>query len=98
MLETVKNTIELNIYNDDLELVNTYKTYGLKWKAFKIVLAEQDKIKNLGDEEAVEEIRKIVKLIFPKISDDDLEEAYIEDLFNCFTQAVSIAGKMSKNF
>ena len=43
-MQAIKNTIELNIYDDDLEIKNTFRSYGLKWKAFKRILAKQKEI------------------------------------------------------
>lgn len=96
----VRNTIELNIYDDDLEVVKTFKTYGIRWKAFKKIMSARDEFESLKeaeDDEAMEKMNEIVRLVFPNISDDDLEEAYVGDIFNCFRQAVTVADQMAKN-
>ena len=100
MADDVRNTIELNIYNEELEIVNTYKTYGIRWKAFKKIMSMQDELEALRqaeDEEAIEKISDVLRLIYPNLTDNDLNEAYFEDLFNCFEQAVNVAKRMAKN-
>lgn len=100
MTETVRNTIELNIYDDELEIVKTYRTYGIRWKAFKKIMGMQDELdtlKDMGDEQAAETINAILKLVYPTLTDEDIEEAFFEDLFNCCMQAVNVAKRMAKN-
>lgn len=100
MADAVRNTIELNIYDEDLEIVKTYKTYGIRWKAFKKIMSMQDELnelKGMEDEEAIEKINDVLRLIYPDLTDEHLEEAYFEDLFNCFEQAVNVAKRMAKN-
>ena len=91
MSDAIRSTIELNIYNDELEIVKSYKTYGIRWKAFKKIMSMQDELdalKDAEDDEAVDEIGNVLKLIYPNITDEDLEEAYTDDLFDCFGQAL----------
>ena len=100
MADAVRNTIELNIYDEDLEIVKTYKTYGIRWKAFKKIMSMQDELnelKGMEDEEAIEKINDVLKLVYPNLTDEDIDEAYFEDLFNCFEQAVNVAQRMAKN-
>ena len=96
----VRNTIELNIYDDELEIVKTFRTYGIKWKAFKKIMADKDelsKLKSAEDEEAIEKMNDVVRLVFPAITDEELDEAFVGDVFNCFKQAMTIADNMAKN-
>jgi len=99
-MQTIKNTIELNTYEDDtLEVKKTFLSYGLKWKAFKAIMAKRQDIEKMdeGDEEAVNLVMEVIKLIFPSITDEDLDDAYIDDLFSCYEQAMNIADRMAKN-
>lgn len=99
-MQAIKNTIELNIYDDDLEIKNTFRSYGLKWKAFKRILAKQKEIEELkaeNEEDALPLIFEIVRMVFPQITEEDLGDAYIDDIFYCFNQAVEIADGMAKN-
>lgn len=100
MTDAIRNTIELNIYDDELEIVKTYKTYGIRWKAFKKIMSMQDELdelKNASDEQAVEKISEVLKLVYPNLTDEDIEEAFYEDLFHCFMQATNVAKRMAKN-
>lgn len=100
MADAVRNTIEINIYDEELEIVKTYKTYGIRWKAFKKIMSMQDELddlKNASDEQAVEKMNEVLKLVFPNLTEEDIEEAFYEDLFNCFMQATNIAKRMAKN-
>ena len=100
MADAIRSPIELNIYDDELEIVKTYQTYGLRWKAFKKIMSMQeelDAIEKSGDEDATGTIAGILKLVFPNLTEEHLEEAYTDDLFNCFMQAVNVAKRMSKN-
>lgn len=100
-MQAIKNTIELNIYEDDtLEVKKTFQSYGLKWKAFKAILAKQKEIeeaKTDNAEDALELIRDILRLVFPTIQEDDLDDAYLDDIFGCYNQALAIANNMAKN-
>ena len=100
MADAVKNTIELNIYDEDLEIVKTYQTYGIRWKAFKKIMSMQDELdamKEMADEEAIEKIHEVLRLVFPNLTNEDLDEAYINDLYNCYNQATTVANRMAKN-
>ena len=100
MADAVRNTIELNIYNEDLEIVKTYQTYGIRWKAFKKIMGMQDELdalEKMGDEQACETINGILRLVFPNLTDEDLDEAFYGDLYNCYMQAVNVANRMAKN-
>lgn len=100
MSEALRNTIELNIYDDELEIVKTYKTYGIRWKVFKKIMGmkdELDKITESADEEAVNKIADVLRLVYPDITDEHLDEAYFDDLYNCFSQAINVAQRMAKN-
>ena len=100
-MQAIKNTIELNIYEDDtLEVKKTFLSYGLKWKAFKAIMAKRQTIEKMredDDEAATGLVMEVVKMIFPSITEEDLDDAYIDDLFNCYVQAMNIADRMAKN-
>lgn len=100
-MQAIKNTIELNTYEDEtLEVKKTFKSYGLKWKAFKAILAKEKEIENAksdNPEVALDLVREIIRLIYPTIQEEDLDDAYMDDLFNCYQQALSIANNMAKN-
>ena len=100
-MQAIKNTIELNIYEDEtLEVKKTFKSYGLKWKSFKAIMAKKNEIEAMqaeDDEAAMALIGDVLKMVFPSITEEDLEEAYMDDLFSTYTQALNIAENMAKN-
>lgn len=95
----VRNTIELNVYNEDNEVVKKYESYGLRWKAFKNVMAKQKELEeiNTDDPEAMSVFYEIIKLAFPNITAAEFDELYLDDIFNCFNQIINVANKMAKN-
>lgn len=96
----IKNAIELNIYDDELEVVRQYKTYGLRWGTFQEIMAMQDelqKIEGATDAGAIEQINDMLKKVFPTITDEDLNAAFADDLFTAFKQAINVAKIMAKN-
>ena len=95
-----RNEIELKIYDDNLEVVHQYKTYGLRWGTFQEIMAMQDdlqKIKGATDASAVAQINEMIRKVFPNITDEDLNAAFAEDLFSAFKQALNVAAVMAKN-
>ena len=100
-MANIKSAIELNTYEDEtLEVKKTFKTYGLKWKAFKAVMAKQKEYEQLKAEDtdaALDLIRGIIELIFPTITEEALDDAFTDDIFSCFEQAVAISTNMAKN-
>lgn len=95
----VRNTIELVIYNEENEVVKTYESYGLRWKAFKTVMARKKELEEINseNEEAMNIFYEIIKLAFPVLTVEEFDELYIEDIFNCFKQILNVADNMAKN-
>ena len=95
----VRNTIELNIYNEENEVVKTYSSYGLRWKAFKTVMARQKELEKINTESAEEMgvFYEIIKLAFPNLTAEEFDELYLDDIFNTFKQILAVADNMAKN-
>ena len=95
----VRNTIELTIYNEDNEAVKKYESYGLRWKAFKAVMARQKELEKIdeNDPEAMGVFYEIIKLAFPSLTAEEFDELYLDDIFNCFNQILNTADRMAKN-
>ena len=96
----IRNTIELNIYNDDNEAVKKYESYGLRWKAFKTVMARQKELAEINTDapDAMNVFFEIIKLAFPKLTAEEFDELYLDDIFNTFKQILAVADNMAKNF
>lgn len=91
---------ELNIYGNNDEILKTYATDKVRWGVFLQALEVQDELKEKTPSEQFAMITDFIKKIFPDLTDDDLERADADDVFNTFKQlankASAIGGK-SKN-
>lgn len=93
---------ELNIYNDENEIVKKYETDIVKWE---VLLKALDFAENNADKTAREQfegINHFVKLIFKGLTDEELNNASVDDVMNTFKQLINKAnairgGGNSKN-
>ncbi len=82
---------ELNIYGQNDEITNVYKTDHIRWGLLIAALDLQEQIKDADEAEQVVAIGEFVKEIFSGMTDEDLRNADIDDVMNVFKQV----GKMS---
>ena len=84
---------ELNIYNDDFEIVKKHETDIVKWKVLLQALEFYDKSREKGIslDSQFESINSFVKKIFPKLTDEELENANMDDVLNTFKQLINKA-------
>lgn len=91
---------ELNIYGNNDEILKTYATDKVRWGVFLQALEIQDGLQDKSTSDQFATISDFIKKIFPELTDDDLERADADDVFNTFKQlankASAIGGK-SKN-
>jgi hypothetical protein len=91
---------ELNIYGNDDEIIKTYTTDRVRWGVFMQALELQDGLEGLSVGEQFKAISEFVKKIFPELTDEHLEFADSDDVFNTFRQLTNKAraiGGSSKN-
>lgn len=94
---------ELPIYGENDELVKTYATDHIRWKLFIKAAEIQESAKLNGDDTAdkIEQIADLLKNVFSGITDEDLENADVVDIFSTFEQIAnignSIKGGKAKN-
>lgn len=94
---------ELPIYGENDELVKTYATDHIRWKLFIKAAEIQESAKLNGDDTAdkIEQISDLLKNVFSGITDEDLENADVVDIFSTFKQIAnignSIKGGKAKN-
>jgi hypothetical protein len=91
---------ELTIYGNDDEIIKTYATDKVRWGVFLQALEVQDKLQEKKAAEQFALISNFVKKIFPDLTDEDLERADSDDVFNLFKQLAnktSAIGEKSKN-
>lgn len=88
---------ELNIYGKDNEITKKYETDIVRWGIFMQALELQD---GLTEKSAIEQFKlvsNIIKKIFLDLTDDDLEKADYEDVFNTFRQLINKASAIGGN-
>lgn len=94
---------ELPIYGENDELVKTYATDHIRWKLFIKAAEIQGSAKLNGNDTAdkIEQIADLLKNVFSGITDEDLENADVVDIFSTFEQIAnignSIKGGKAKN-
>lgn len=90
---------ELNTYGENDEILKTFATDHVKWGVFVNALALNDKIEGADAAGQFAAVNGIVKSIFSGMTDEDLMDADIVDVFNTFKQIVNIAKTLngSKN-
>lgn len=80
----------LNIYGNNDEVLKTYETDKVRWglflEAVRLQETEMDG-KSIGEQFIL--INKMIKKVFPGLTDEDLEQADGEDVFNTFNQLIS---------
>lgn len=90
---------ELNIYGQNDEIINTYKTDHVRWGLLVNCLDLQERIKDEEPAERMAAINDFAKEIFFGLTDEDLKNADSMDVINVFKQVGAMAAKIkgSKN-
>lgn len=85
---------ELNIYGEDDEIIKKHETDVVRWKIFLQALEFYDTKEQRTPAEQIEGINSFVKKIFPALTDEELENASVDDVFNTFNQLINTAKKI----
>ena len=88
---------ELTIYGNDDEIIKTYATDKVRWGVFLQALEAQDKLQEKNAAEQFALISKFVKKIFPDLTDEELERADSDDVFNLFKQLANKTSAIGDN-
>jgi len=88
---------ELNIYGKDNEITKKYETDIVRWGVFMQALELQDGLKDKSIIEQFKLVSAFIKKIFPDLTDDDLEKADYQDVFNTFKQLTVKANAIGEN-
>ncbi len=90
---------ELNIYGNNDEILKTFATDKVRWGIFMQALELETGLEELSVGEQFKTISNFIKKIFPELTDADLENADMDDVFNTFRQLMSKANAIggSKN-
>lgn len=88
---------ELNIYGNNDEILKTYATDHVRFGVLIEAVKLSENFKAMSEVEQFEIIVPLVKKIFPELTDEDLEKADYEDVFNTFGQLMKKADKIGGN-
>ena len=88
---------ELNIYGNNDEILKTYETDHVRFGVLIEAVRLNENIKAMSEVEQFEIIVPLIKKIFPDLTDEDLEKADYEDVFNTFGQLMRKADKIGGN-
>lgn len=93
---------ELNIYNDENEIVKKYETDIVKWGVLLKALDFAESTEKKTARQQIEGANEFVKMIFKGLTDEELNNADVEDVLNTFKQLINKAkaihgGGNSKN-
>lgn len=88
---------ELNIYGKDNEITKKYETDIVRWGVFMQALELQDVLKDKSAIEQFKLVSSFLKKIFPDLTDDDLDKADYQDVFNTFIQLANKANAIGGN-
>ena len=91
---------ELNIYGENDEIVKRAETDHVRWGVFLQALDVQEHLKEKSAAEQLSIVNGFIKKIFPALSDEDIENADVDDIFSTFKQLINKArqiGGTAKN-
>ena len=91
---------ELKIYDENNDVVKHFETDVVRWGIFVQALELEECLKGATAEKMIRSINEFIKKIFPAITDEDLDNADVDDVMNTFKQLLAKAGKIgtkSKN-
>lgn len=88
---------ELSIYGNDDKIIKTYATDKVRWGVLMQALELQEGLTELPANEQFKSISNFIKKIFPSITDEHLENADMDDIFNTFKQLINKANKIGGN-
>ena len=88
---------ELNIYGNNDEILKTFSTDKVRWGVFMQALELEGGLKDKSPLEQFKLVNSFIKKIFPELTDEDLEGADSEDVFNTFKQLVNKANAIGGN-
>lgn len=78
----------LNIYGENDEIIKTYETNFVRWKMFMDAVKLNEGLGKMSTEKQFKVVNDFVKGIFPGLTDEDLEKAAADDIFNTFRAIV----------
>lgn len=84
----------LNIYGENDEITKTFSTDRVRWGIFIQAYSVQEEVGTQSDAAQIEAINAIMKKLFPSLTEQDLENADSDDVFNTYAQVLRKARKI----
>ena len=88
---------ELNIYGNNDEIIKSYATDRIRYGVLMKALELQDKSEKLSPAELMREANALVKTVFAGLTDDELYQADMQDVFSVYRQITTMAGDISSD-
>ena len=88
---------ELNIYDENDEIVKRFEAERVRWGIFVQAVELEESLKGAKAGDMISAINGFVKKIFPAITDEDLENADVDDVMHTFKQLLAKAMKIGGN-
>lgn len=88
---------ELPIYGADDEIVKHYETDHIRWSVFLKAVKLQEELKDEDATNKLNAINQFMKIIFPNLTDDELENADGFDIANTFKQILAMMNGFSSS-
>ena len=85
----MESRIELNIYDGNDEIVETYSARGVRWGVVEDALGVDEQLKSMTMADQISAMKSVVTGVFPSITDEHLRAAYLEDIVACFNSVKS---------
>ena len=88
---------ELNIYGNNDEIIKSYATDRIRYGVLMKALELQDKSEKLSPAELMREANALVKTVFAGLTDDELYQADMQDVFSVYQQITAMTGDISSD-
>ncbi len=85
----------LNIYGKNDEITKTFETNVIRWKLFKKAVQMQEDIKDKSQSEQINAVSEFMLAIFPSMTEKDIENADVFDIFAVFKQIINKANAIN---
>lgn len=87
----------LPIYGEDDEIVKEYATDVIRYGILEDALKASEETAGKGAEEQLKVINPIIKRVFKGLTDEELKDADLFDVFNVFHQIIALSNKLNGN-
>lgn len=87
----------LPIYGEDDEIVKEYATDVVRYGILEDALKASEEVAGKGATEQLKVINPIIKRVFKGLTDEELKDADLFDVFNVFNQIIALSKSLNGN-